>query len=256
MLEEIKQNVQPGFSQPFSLPIKLFNDDQIGFVELLEVFGSDLTVVNAARVSFHKESFMEPVKGENGEVTGYKVSERDEKLIEYLAQHKHIAPFFHPQLRFRIRMPLIMTKEWFRHTVGFARNEVSRRYVTEAPNFFIPKKLRKRDVNVKQGSSQEIIETNDFEVEKMREYCAKALEYYNYLLEIGVCPEQARLILPQSMYSEFIETASLSGYARLVSLRIAPDAQKEIQGYAQLISNLIEPVFPASWKALRKAAGV
>jgi thymidylate synthase (FAD) len=235
---------------------KLFLGDNVGFVELIEVFGSDLTVVNAARVSFYKESCLEPILQEqdNQMVTvGYQLSDRDSKLIEYLATHKHIAPFFHPQLRFRIKMPIFVAREWYRHTVGFTRNEVSRRYVTDEPEFFVPQQLRKRNKNVKQGSSSEIIEQNDQVVAEMRTYTKNALAYYNNLLEIGVCPEQARMMLPQSMYTEFIETASLAGYARLVDLRLDGAAQKEIRDYAQFISDLIEPLFPVSWKALLKS---
>jgi thymidylate synthase (FAD) len=144
-------------SQQPLLPQKLFIDDGIGFVELMETFGNDLTVVNAARVSFHKESDFEPIVDQSGK-TNYQLCERDQKLIQYLAEHKHIAPFFHPQLRFRIKMPIFVVREWYRHTVGFARNEVSRRYVTDAPDFFVPQHLRQRNVNIKQGSSSEIIE--------------------------------------------------------------------------------------------------
>ena len=119
---------------------KLHVLDGIGFVELMETFGDDLTVVNAARVSFAKESTVfEP---------------RDEKLVQYLANHDHITPFFHPQLRFRLKMPIYVAREWFRHTVGFARNEVSRRYVDDRPECYLPpeESLRERDTNKKQGS--------------------------------------------------------------------------------------------------------
>ena len=219
---------------------KIFLQDKIGFVELIEVFGNDLTVVNAARVSFHKESsFVDNV-----------LSERDKELIIYLAKNSHVAPFFHPQLRFRIRMPIFIAREWYRHTVGFARNEVSRRYVTESPEFFIPEKLRKRDKNIKQGSSSDIVENNEQLVVQMSDWAKKALDFYNELLNVGVCPEQARTVLPQSMYTEFIETASLGGYARLSKLRLEASAQVEIRNYAQLVSNLVEKHFPVSWQAL------
>jgi len=230
------------------LPKKLLLDDGLGFIELLEVFGSDLTVVNAARVSFNKESFFEALGGEDG--PSYGLSERDKGLIHYLATHKHMSPFFHPQLRFRIKMPIFIMREWWRHTVGFTRNEMSRRYVTDAPDFFVPRLLRKRDKNIKQGSSNEIVENNNDLVEKMRVHVQCALELYNELLEQNVCPEQARTVLPQSMYTEFIETASLGGYARLAGLRLDAAAQKEIRDYAQLVSRQIEPFFSVSWKAL------
>ncbi|MCK5633285.1 FAD-dependent thymidylate synthase [bacterium] len=217
---------------------KLFLKDNIGFVELLETFGDDLTVVNAARVSFSKESS--------------EVSNRDVKLINYLADHHHVTPFFHPMIRFRIKMPIFIVREWYRHTIGFARNEVSRRYVFDEPEIFIPQKLRARDKNLKQGSKSEAVTANDHHVKQMQEYCKQSLQYYNQLLDDNVCPEQARMILPQSMYTEFIETASLAGYARLVKLRVDATAQKEIQIYAHYINNFLEKQFPASWSALMK----
>ena len=224
--------------------MKLFLADNIGFVELIECFGNDLTIVNAARVSFNKESAFEHVGGHDV------LAERDAQLIDYLAKHRHIAPFFHPQLRFRIRMPIFIAREWYRHTVGFCRNEVSRRYVTSEPECFVPVSLRQRDANVKQGSSADLVEKSDELVAEMREFVAQSVAYYNRLLKQGVCPEQARLILPQSMYTEFIETASLAGYARLAGLRLAANAQREIGVYASLVSQIIEPRFPVGWKAL------
>ncbi|MFA6527102.1 MAG: FAD-dependent thymidylate synthase [Candidatus Babeliales bacterium] len=244
--------IQPTTKEHCSQPHKIFADDAIGFVELIETFGNDLTVVNAARVSFNKESEFQYTADQTTGITSEQLSVRDQKLVEYLAEHKHIAPFFHPQLRFRIKMPIFVVREWYRHTVGFARNEVSRRYVTDAPDFFIPSQFRKRDANIKQGSSKEVITDNEHEVATMKAYTEQALEYYNQLLDRGVCPEQARMILPQSMYTEFIETASLAGYARLVQLRAEATAQREIQIYAGHISSIVQTVFPVSWKALLK----
>ena len=206
-----------------------------GSVELLEAFGNDLTVVNAARVSFAKET--------------KEFTNKDEKLIAYLVNHNHISPFFHPQIRFRLKMPIFVAREWFRHTVGFARNEVSRRYVDDEPEIFIPTELREKDANKKQGSKDASIENNEEMVHEIRNYTQRSLELYNRLLENKVAPEVARGILPQNMYTEFIETASLYGYMRLCALRLDPQAQKEIRMYATEISKQIESHFPASWKA-------
>ncbi len=241
-------------SSGLALPIKLLMEDGLGFIELLEVFGSDLTVVNAARVSFNKESFFEVTGG--AEQPSYDLAERDKALVAYLAKYNHSAPFFHPQLRFRIKMPIFIAREWWRCTVGFTRNEVSRRYVSDAPDFFVPTQLRRRDKNIKQGSSNELVDNNADLVVNMREHTKCALELYESLLEQGVCPEQARTVLPQSMYTEFIETASLGGYARLAGLRLDPSAQKEIRDYAQLVSQQIEQFFPVSWKALLEAGKI
>lgn len=205
-------------------------------VELLDVFGDDLTVVNAARVSFAKES--------------HELSNQDEKLINYLAKHNHVSPFFHPQVRFRLKMPIFVAREWFRHQIGFARNEVSRRYVDNDPEFWMPDELRERDANKKQGSKETKIQYNGHCLARIRKHQEDSLELYKYLLEYKVCPEQARAVLPQSMMTEFIETGSLAAYARLYKLRSDPTAQREIQELAACVGNLLAEKFPISWKAL------
>jgi thymidylate synthase (FAD) len=214
---------------------KQFILDGTGCVEFLESFGNDLTVVNAARVSFAKE------------VTEFK--EGDQKLINYLVNHNHISPFFHPQIRFRLKMPIFVAREWFRHTIGFARNEVSRRYVDDEPEIFIPSELRARDKNKKQGSKDTNVEDNEEMVQKIKDFSKQSLVLYNELLEHHVAPEVARGILPQNMYTEFIETASLYAYMRLCALRLDPQAQKEIREYATVVSKLLEEHFPASMNA-------
>jgi thymidylate synthase (FAD) len=208
-------------------------------VELLEVFGDDLTVVNAARVSFDKVST--------------ELCQKDEKLISYLAKHNHNSPFFHPQARFRLKMPIFVAREWFRHQIGFARNEVSRRYVDSDPEFWLPTELRQRDENKKQGSKEEQIQYNGHCLAHLRKNNEKCLETYQYLLGHGVCPEQARAVLPQSMMTEFIETGSLAAYARLYTLRTHPSAQKEIRDIAEQVGFLLAEKFPISWRALVSA---
>ena len=209
-------------------------------VELIDVFGDDLTVVNAARVSFAKES--------------HEMTLGDEKLVKYLAVHNHVTPFFHPQARFRLKMPIFIAREWFRHQSGFARNEVSRRYVDTDPEFWMPTELRKRDNNKKQGSKDERIRYNGHCLAHIRATNEKALETYNYLLGHDVCPEQARAVLPQSMMTEFIETGSLAAYARLYKLRTDPTAQREIQELAEQVGFLLAEKFPISWSALTSSS--
>ena len=208
-------------------------------VELLETFGNDLTVVNAARVSLGKHVDV--------------FTERDAKLCKYLADHDHISPFFHPQARFRLKMPIWMAREWFRHTIGFARNEVSRRYVDDPPTFHLPEHLRTRAANKKQGSNDEIHPDNDFMVAVLKESCSHSMMCYKSLLEHNVPPEQARMVLPQNMMTEFIETGSLAAYARLCKLRMGPDAQKEIQEVAGMVSEALSQKFPATWGVLLQA---
>lgn len=205
-------------------------------VEILETMGSDLTVVNAARVSFAKEST--------------EITEADGKLIRYLAKHNHITPFFHPQVRFRIKMPIFVAREWFRHTIGFARNEVSRRYVDFKAETYNPTHLRARDPKLKQGSKSEDCEENEVASGIMERSNDMAIDTYEKLLELNVAPEVARMALPQSMYTEFIETGSLYAYGRLCRLRLDPSAQKEIQLYATAVDSLLRERFPISWAAL------
>jgi thymidylate synthase (FAD) len=207
-------------------------------MELLEVFGSDLTVVNAARVSFAKES---------SEFTG-----KDARLIEYLAKHNHVSPFFHPQVRLRIRMPIFVAREWYRHQIGFARNEVSRRYVSDLPCLWLPdvEDFREKDPNLKQGSRDVCVGKSEQLRELVEGLYENSLKMYKTLLDNGVAPEIARVVLPQSMYTEFIETGSLAAYARLYKLRNSPDAQKEIRKYADMLGEIMQNAFPVSWKAL------
>lgn len=204
-------------------------------VELLETFGNDLTVVNAARVSLgkHADEF----------------TEKDAKLVRYLAEHEHTSPFFHPQLRFRLKMPIWMAREWFRHTIGFSRNEVSRRYVDDPPTFHIPS-FRTRAPNKKQGSNDDVHPENESLHELMVLNCQEAVSTYNIMLKNNVAPEQARMVLPQNMMTEFIETGSLAAYARLCHLRMGPDAQAEIRDVASQVSELVRGAFPVSWSAL------
>ena len=211
-------------------------NDSKSLVQILEVMGSDLTVVNAARVSFSKESKI--------------LSEADTKLIKYLAKNQHISPFFHPQIRTRIKMPIFVAREWFRHTVGFARNEVSRRYVDSVPEVYMPTELRARDPNLKQGSKSESIEDNERVRSVMHSALDVAVSTYESLLESNVAPEVARGVLPQTMYTEFIETASLYAYARLCKLRLDPHSQVEIRLYADALDKLMLEHFPVSWAAL------
>ena len=225
-------------STPSTKPLRWTAEDGIGSIELLEVFGSDLTVVNAARVSFNKEVS--------------EMTDRDGGLIRYLAKHNHVSPFFHPQARFRIKMPIFVAREWYRHQIGLARNEVSRRYVDSAPELWFPAEegLRARDPKAKQGSKEEAVVGAADILRKIEDHGRATVELYEGLLSDGVAPEIARAVLPQSMYTEFIETGSLAAYARLWGLRTDPTAQREIQAYAHGLGHLLQPCFPYSWSAL------
>jgi len=207
-------------------------------VVLIDSMGTDLTVVNAARVSFDKHH-KEITKG-------------DEKLIAYLAKHGHWTPFGHPQLQFRIAAPIFVARQLVKHQVGLVWNEVSRRYVDTVPVFHIPTQWRGKAEDKKQGSSKEFIDLNFKITDKIIDLHTNALDLYRQLIEAKVAPEQARMVLPQSMYTEWYWTGSLYAFARICNLRTSDDAQEETRYVAQEISTLIETKFPISWKYLKE----
>lgn len=227
--------------------------------EYINHMGDDLTVVNAARVSFDKESTWEEV---SGWVFAYNeepkrippislvISDKDKKLINYLARHNHWTPFSHAMITMRETVPIFVARQRFKHMVGFTYNEVSRRYVDDKPEFFTPDKWRKRAENKKQGSSDESVDRPEATKLMYGVATAYALSTYNGLLEIGVAPEQARMVLPQSMYTSYYTTGSLSAFARAYNLRSKGDSQKEIQELATQWDKIIRPLFPYSWSAL------
>ena len=209
-------------------------------VELIDKMGTDLTIVNAARVSFGKRKT--------------EMSEGDEKLIKYLAKHGHWSPFGHASLQFRIKAPIFVARQLVKHQIGLTWNEISRRYVEYEPEFYEVDKWRGRPINKKQGSSEEEIEWIDrgtrtdalqSQVETI------ALKNYNRMLEAGVAPEQARMMLPQSMMTEWYWSGTLYAFARVCNLRCAEDAQYETRIVANLINDECERLFPKSWTELR-----
>lgn len=248
-------------------------------VTLIDSMGTDLTVVNAARVSFDKESdWMEDVcdcdpDGENESSLcrcTQILSEQDQKLIKYLAKHNHFTPFTHVQITMREKVPIFVARQRFKHMVGFTYNEVSRRYVDSEPEFFKPDVWRKKAENKKQGSSDETINPkafwwggnpadiiNDYIGnssldQRGKDFLFEAASLYEARLKAGIAPEQARMDLPQSLYTEFYVTGSLAAWARAYKLRIDPHAQKEIQDLAKMWNDTISdlPELKYSWEAL------
>lgn len=211
-------------------------NDGISAITLVNHMGDDLAVVNAARVSFDKESS--------------KLNAKDAKLIKYLAEHNHWTPFSQPQLQFRIKMPIFVAREWYRHNVGLTRNEVSRRYVDTPPEFYVPTSIRHKPTDGRKQGSGALHPMSHEWANEFQLAVTLARDVYNDMITSDVAPEMARMILPQSMYTEFFETGSLAAYARIANLRNAPDAQQEIQLYAKALSNIIQPLFPFSWEAL------
>ena len=195
----------------------------------------DLLVVNAARCSFDKQhdTFDE---------------EKDTRLINYLAREKHLLPFRHPSATLRIYVPIFVLRQISKHQVGFSWSEVSRRYISTQPEFWVPDKVRKKADNVKQGSSDETLPDAylvDFEQQNI-----SAVYTYNTLLRAGVAPEQARAVLPQSMYTTCVVTGTLLGWHHLFTQRTDPHTQLETQEYAKDIGDIMGELFPVSWKAL------
>lgn len=218
-------------------------------VELIDWMGTDLSVVNAARVSFHKESEYE-VKAGNRKYDQGLLSDKDQRLIKYLATHNHWTPFGHTALSFRIKAPIFVARQLGKHQIGLVWNEVSRRYVDDEPEFYEPEVWRKRAENVKQGSEDESVEYEDFIKETYLDDMYELRGRYNQLIEIGVCPEQARMVLPQSMYTEWVWTGNVASFARVCKLRLDPHTQKETRDIAEMISGLCKEKFPYSWSAL------
>jgi thymidylate synthase (FAD) len=210
-------------------------------VELLDSMGSDLSVVNAARVSFAKES-----EWDYNEESGDALSIRDRKLISYLGTHGHWSPFAHTSLTFRISAPIFVARQLVKHQVGGVWNEVSRRYVDDPPAFYLPKVWRGKPENAKQGSSG-VVDISNIDIALLQE---SVLDYYIALLKAGVAPEQARMVLPQNTMTEWWWTGSLMFFARVCKQRLDPHAQEETRCIAQLINDNIPSKYEHSWKAL------
>jgi thymidylate synthase (FAD) len=208
-----------------------------GFVQYISHMGDDLMVVNAARVSFNKKST--------------ELTDKDAKLISYLAKHKHWTPFAHPQITLHIKAPISIRTQLFKHKQGFVENEVSRRYVKDEPDYYIPEWRSAPTNGAKQGSEDFITDLVIEDYDRAYNRVAMdAIDTYNTLLREGVAPEQARFVLPQGTYTEWWWTGSLAAYARVYALRADAHAQWEVREYAKTISDLIKPLFPVAWGAL------
>jgi thymidylate synthase (FAD) len=217
--------------------------------------GDDLLIVNAARVSFSKESEFDWIETDEGPRA--ELSAGDTKLINYLARHNHWTPFSHPQITVRETVPIFVARQRFKHMVGFTYNEVSRRYVDDVPEFFYPDVWRSRpEGGLKQGSGKEAVVLithdgmQDTPANHYRDLVEHARELYIEMVADGVAPEQARMVLPQSMYTSYYVTGSLAAWARAYKQRIDAHAQVEIQDLAKQWNDVLAPLFPVSWKVL------
>jgi thymidylate synthase (FAD) len=215
----------------------------------IDHMGSDLSVVNAARVSFGKKSAWNWSKElESGTGNGNTLKAGDTKLIRYLAKHKHLSPFGHAFASFHVKAPVFVARQLVKHK--FLRwNEISRRYVDDEPEFYVPDVWRGRADNVKQGSAGEVkLGTLDAAIVSDSPY--DALSAYKALLKSGVAPEMARMTLPQSTMTEWYWSGSLDAFAAMCQLRCASDTQQETRVVAQQISEKMAEFFPVSWDAL------
>jgi thymidylate synthase (FAD) len=231
-------------------------------VTYIDKMGSDLSVVNAARVSFSKTSDweykqMEVVSADERTIEYHKgiagLKASDEKLIKYLAEHNHWTPFGHASLSFHIKAPIFVARQLVKHSVGLVFNEVSRRYVDSEPEFFFPEKWRKKNPDKKQGSYEnEFVDLSFAEDLQIKNTIENAKDLYSALLKMSVCAEQARMVLPQNMVTEWYWSGTLYAFARVCKLRCKPDTQKETRDIAEQISNIASIHFPVSWKYLKK----
>lgn len=243
-----------------------------GFVEYVDHMGSDLTVVNSARVSFDNQSQWDydnlALSKINTNISKQSIKEefrilkdKDKKLIRYLAKHNHWTPFAHPQITLRIKAPVSIRTQFFKHKQGFVENEVSRRYVDETPEFYIPRLRHRPSGNAKQGSDGwlECVDgggetSGGFATHhlytKYERLMRSALNVYEELIASNVAPEQARFSLPQAMYTEWYWTGSLAAYARFYKQRVDDHAQWEIRQYAKSVGEVISKLFPESWEQL------
>lgn len=214
----------------------------LGFVDLIDVMGTELTIVNAARVSFgkHKEEW----------------DDRDEQLLKYLIEHRHTSPLEHMQFQFRIKCPLYIRSQWMRHRV-WSYNEVSRRYTgKDIDEFYLPEYFRIQSRSNHQASINEPVEDSEKLLGEYGSHIKSAVALYKRLIEAGVCREQARGVLPQAMYTEYYGTVDLHNLLHFIELRISLDAQWEIQQYARALLTIIEPHVPHVVKYFKKRCNI
>lgn len=228
-------------------------------VEYIDHMGSDLSVVNAARVSFDKESSWEAVLSSDsdpdlfgGSSTRAILRDSDAKLIQYLATHGHWSPFAHVTVSMRWKAPIFVARQLVKHQVGLSWNEVSRRYVKTEPELWWPEKWRKAAENVKQGSSDEEFDDKYNNLYYAQITADELTRYYRGLLIQGLCPEQARMFLPLNTYTEWIWTGSLYAWARVYNQRTDPHAQQETRQLVLTLDEICGKLYPVSWAALTK----
>jgi thymidylate synthase (FAD) len=238
---------------PTDIHLRLRSFTEMIKATYIDHMGSDLSVVNAARVSFGKKSSAVEwgwidIEYRSGELVAI-LNEQDTKLIHYLAKHKHMSPFGHAFASFHVKAPIFVARQLVKHK--FLRwNEISRRYVDDEPEFYVPHVWRGRSKDKKQGSDG-VVDLGDLQEEYPIEVQAM-IQFYDMLLETGVAPEQARMVLPQSTLTEWYWSGSLDAFADMCRLRCKDDTQYETRLVADQISEIMKDLFPVSWDALTK----
>jgi thymidylate synthase (FAD) len=222
-------------------------------VELVDYMGDDLSTVNSARVSFDKESAWEYVSDSECDDYHIKLSDKDTKLIKYLADHKHLTPFRHNAIQIRCTAPIFLARQLGKHQAGLSWNEVSRRYVDTPPEFYTPDEWRGRpEGSIKQGSVDMTDATvGDRADDRYLRAIERTMDCYSGLLRDGVAPELARMILPQSMMTTWIWSGNLLAFNHVYKERIAEGAQLEAQHFAKELGVILGQLFPVSFKALK-----
>lgn len=225
-------------------------------VDHVDHMGTDLTVVNAARVSFDKASDWKLDFSKDHKFGDNVLSDADTKLIHYLAKHNHWSPFAHTSIQLRIKAPIFVARQLAKHQIGGVWNEVSRRYVDSEPEFYFPEVWRGRPTDgAKQGSSGVVDRMDGYGGKSSVQAYAHTtvsdyLSVYSDMIAAGVAPEQARMILPQNTMTEWYWTGSLMFFARVCAQRLDPHAQAETSEVARQIADIVRPLFPVSWAAL------
>lgn len=211
-----------------------------GRIDLKLTHGSDMLVVNAARISFGNEDWFRTI-----------ADLKDEKLINYLAKNKHVSPFYHPQMTFVVKLPISIQRQWDKHKVGTASNTESSRYMEIHEEFYVPSNLRKQSLSNKQGSDGFLETVSNAQLTvKIKDHYSDCFDLYYQLLDAGVAKEQARDVLPLATYVTTVWTASLAAVWHFIKLRADSHAQWEIQEYARAMYLLASKEFPISLKAL------
>ena len=227
-------------------------------ITYIDHMGSDLSVVNAARVSFGKKSEELGFVSRGEKCLRPIIHDTDKRLIKYLAKHRHMSPFGHAFASFHVKAPIFVARQLVKHK--FLRwNEISRRYVDDEPEFYVPDQWRERSSDKKQGSSDTVVEflrMQGFGEQSVHDGSFKhqmhSLDLYRDMVTAGVCPEQARMVLPQSTMTEWYWSGSLDAFSDMCKLRCKEDTQLETRIVANTISEEMNYLFPISWESLQK----